>query len=280
MKISGFTIVRNAVQFHYPVLASIQSILPICDEFIVNVGDSQDGTLELIKSIRSPKIRIIQTVWDMNKKPTVLSEQTNIALKECKGDWAFYLQTDEVIHEDDLQRLKQCMKENLKNTKVDALRFKWLHFYGSFWRYRIDAGWYQKQDRIIRNNGTIESYGDAFAFRRKDGKALRSRPTGVLLYHYGWVHSNEVMAKRRINAEQIGFIEQAETMPQGRFEYGDLNRFPVYFGTHPSTMKPKVKAHVLSQQDLKTIKKKYWWNPLKIFHVRYKTGRRVRTKIA
>ena len=101
MKISGFTIVRNAVKFNYPVVASIRSILPICDEFIVNVGDSQDGTLELIRSIGSPKIRIIQTQWDMGQGSQVLSQQTNLTLKECRGDWAFYLQSDEVIHEAD-----------------------------------------------------------------------------------------------------------------------------------------------------------------------------------
>src|SRR5689334_11127246 len=106
MKVSGFTIVRNAVKLHYPVVESIKSILPICDEFIVNVGDSEDKTLDLIKSIGDPKIRIIQTIWDMKKGPTMLADQTNIALKECTGDWAFYLQTDEVIHERDLPRLK------------------------------------------------------------------------------------------------------------------------------------------------------------------------------
>ena len=102
MKISGFTIVRNAVKFNYPVVACIRSILPMCDEFIVNVGDSQDGTLDLIRTIASPKIRIIQSQWDMSQGSQVLSQQTNKALKECKGDWAFYLQSDEVIHEKDL----------------------------------------------------------------------------------------------------------------------------------------------------------------------------------
>ncbi len=71
MMISGFTIVRNAVKFHYPIVESITSILPICDEFVVNVGDSDDGTLELIRSINSPKIRIIQTQWDMTKGSAV-----------------------------------------------------------------------------------------------------------------------------------------------------------------------------------------------------------------
>lgn len=277
MTVSGFTIVRNAVKFNYPCIASIRSILPICDEFIVSVGDSQDGTLDLVRSIKSPKIRIIETVWDMAQGAEVLSQQTNIALKECKGDWAFYLQSDEVIHEADLPRIKQCMEKNLNDPAVDALRFKWLHFYGSFYRYRIDAGWYQKQNRIIRNNGQVESCGDAFGFRRKDGKDLRFKNTGCLLYHYGWVHNSQVMAERRNNAADIGFITLEK--PAVQYDYGHLERFPVYFGSHPSLMAEAVDRHALSREDLRVIEKKYWWNPLKVFKVRYKTGWRVKEKI-
>ena len=278
MLVSGFTIVRNAIKFCYPVLPSILSILPICDEFVVNVGDSEDGTLELIRSILSPKIRIIQTQWNMKQGSTVLSEQTNIALAECKGDWAFYLQSDEVIHEDDLPHLKRCMQKRRNDFSVDALRFKWLHFYGSFWRYRIDAGWYQKQDRIIRNNKTIESHGDAYSFRRKDGAPLQSRQTGCLLYHYGWVNTVEDMRERCANAAQIGYQDETKnaSLASG---YGDLNQFPVYFGRHPSVMKELNGQHPASREDAALIQKKYWWNPAYFMKLRYKTGRRVKHKI-
>ena len=279
MKVSGFTIVRNAIQFHYPVMASIQSILPVCDEFIVNVGDSQDGTLALIESIKNPKIRIIQTKWDMSQGATVLSEQTNLALKECKGDWAFYLQTDEVIHEADLLKLKHIMQTFLNDSSIDALRFKWLHFYGSYLRYRIDAGWYQKQDRIIRNNGTIESFGDAYAFRRIDGKPMQSHNTGCLLYHYGWVQSLQVMTNRKKNATQIGYASPKDNTSEVDHDYGNLNRFPIYFGTHPQTMNTAISDHELTQEDSKAILKKCWWNPLLWLKVRYKTGFRVKERI-
>ncbi len=277
MTISGFTIVRNAVKFHYPVLQAIRSILPICDEFIVNVGDSEDGTLELIRSINDPKVKIIQHKWDMGQGSTVLSEQTNLALKECKGDWAFYLQSDEVIHEDDLPRLKQCMERSLKDKTIDALRFKWLHFYGSFYRYRIDHGWYQKQDRIIRNNGQIESHGDAFSFRRKDGKPLNSRQTGCLLYHYGWINTLEDMQMRCVNATAIGYQDNSKKLDNG---YGDLTRFPAYVGTHPSVMSSIVTAHPLSTYDFNYIRRTMWWSPCLWLRLRYKTGRRVRQRIA
>jgi glycosyltransferase involved in cell wall biosynthesis len=278
MKISGFTIVRNAVKFNYPVLASISSILPICDEFIVNVGDSEDGTLDLIRSIASPKIRIIQSQWDMSRGSEILSQQTNLALKECKGDWAFYLQSDEVIHESDLSKLRFWMGYYLDKKDVDALRFWWFHFYGSFWRYRIDFGWYQKQDRIIRNNGQIESYGDAFGFRRIDGKPLRTRKSFCYLYHYGWVNSNDAMQKRYENAAAIGYVDKAKN---NSFDggYGDLRRFPSYWGTHPAVMKEMVQQHQLSREDLSSIRRELWWNPFYWFHPRYKTWRRVKERI-
>ena len=64
MKVSGFTIIKNALLYDFPVVESISSILPACDEFIVAVGKSDDDTLGLIKSLRSDKIKIIETVWD------------------------------------------------------------------------------------------------------------------------------------------------------------------------------------------------------------------------
>ncbi|MBN1870604.1 MAG: glycosyltransferase family 2 protein [Candidatus Omnitrophica bacterium] len=279
MLVSGFTIARNAIKFNYPILESIRSVLPICDEFIVNVGDSEDDTLGLIRSIGSAKIRIIQNVWDLSQGSEVLSQQTNLALKECTGDWAFYLQSDEVIHEEDLARLKDIMHKYLPNGEIDALRFRWLHFFGSYFRYRIDHGWYQKQDRIIRNNGKIESFGDAYGFRRKDGRPIKRKNTGCFLYHYGWVQSEEIMTQRRVNAEQIGFTTLASHERQKAYHFGDLNRFPVYFGTHPAVMREKAKQHVLSQKDLIDINERYWWHPLKWLKLRYKTGKRVKQKI-
>ncbi len=278
MKVSGFTIVRNAVKYNYPALESIKSILPLCDEFIVNVGESVDDTLGLIESLQSPKIKIIKTVWDFSKGNIELSRQTNAALKECRGDWAFYLQSDELVHETDLPKLRRSMQECL-HKNIDALRFAWLHFYGSYYRYRIDRGWYQKQDRIIRNNGTVESMGDAYGFQRCDGKDLRRHHTGCFLYHYGWVQPQDVMTQRRINAEMMGITTLQEKERRQAYSFGDLNRFPVYYGSHPSVIKERVAAHALSQSDWKDIQRKNFLNPFLYLRPRYKTFHRVKTKI-
>ena len=115
MKVSGFTFIRNAVRPDYPVVESISSILPIVDEFVVNVGPDEDGTLDLIQSIGDPKVKIIQSQWNpnMNRGGFIFTQQTNIALFNCMGKWAFCLQADEVVHEEDLPMIVACMEKYL-----------------------------------------------------------------------------------------------------------------------------------------------------------------------
>ena len=64
MKVSGFTFFKNGEILGYPFLESIKSVLPILDEFVIAVGNSDDNTLQKIKSIKNNKIRIIETQWN------------------------------------------------------------------------------------------------------------------------------------------------------------------------------------------------------------------------
>ena len=111
-KISGFSYIRNGFEFDYPFLESIQSILPICDEFIIAVGDSHDGTREAIEKLGSDKIKIIDTIWDENMRANgaIFAQQSNIALDHITGNWAFHIQADEVIHENDLPKIRQAIE--------------------------------------------------------------------------------------------------------------------------------------------------------------------------
>src|ERR1700752_4569072 len=134
MKVSGFTIIRNAVKYDYPVVEAITSILPVCDEFIVSVGNSDDDTLELIKSINSPKIKIMESVWDdsLREGGKLLSIETNKAFDAIgsSSDWCFYIQSDEVIHEKYHEIIREGMKKYKDDKTVDGLLFHYTHFYG------------------------------------------------------------------------------------------------------------------------------------------------------
>ena len=165
MKVSGFTIARNAVKFDYPVIEAITSVLPLCDEFIVNVGKCDDGTLELIKSINSPKIKIIESVWDdsLREGGKLLALETNKAFDAVSADstWAFYIQADEVLHEKYLDTIRKGMEENKYNARVEGLLFNYTHFYGSYDYVGNSRRWYKREVRIIRNDKAIRSYRDA-----------------------------------------------------------------------------------------------------------------------
>lgn len=195
MQVSGFTIVRNAVHYDYPVVESITSILPIVDEMIVAVGDCCDSTRELICSIDSPKLRIIDTVWDdaLRQGGRVLAEQTNIALDACRGDWCFYIQADEVVHERDLDRIQAMMRRQLDNPQIEGLSFRYHHFRAD---YTIrDPLPYRRQVRIVRPGIGVRSAGDACGFKIGE-RSLRSVASGAWMYHYGYVKPPKHMAAK------------------------------------------------------------------------------------
>lgn len=194
MKVSGFTFLHNASVLGYPYVESIRSILPVVDEFIVNIGFSEDDTLDRVRSIDDPKIRIIESAWNekMIDKGYVYAQQKMIAHFNCTGDWAFYLEGDEVIHERDLPVIRRAMQQHVSNPQVEALVFDYYHFYGAPDRVAISPGWYRRAPRIIRN--TIRSYspdGLFFVVLEKNmrGRYPRAALAGAPIYHYGHVRS-------------------------------------------------------------------------------------------
>ena len=198
MKVSAFTFIKNGQILGYPFLQSIQSILPIVDEFVINVGASEDETLDMIRSIQDKKIRIIQSKWNdgMHNRGYVYGQQKMIAQFNCTGDWAFYIEGDEVYHEEDLEKIHKSMKLHLNDSKVEALVFDFKHFYGNANTILDSPGWYRKEARIIKNS--VRSYAPDGLFwlvleSNKKGRYPWAKNTGASCYHYGWVRSQDQM---------------------------------------------------------------------------------------
>jgi glycosyltransferase involved in cell wall biosynthesis len=246
MKVSGFTFVRNGVKYDYPVVEGIKSMLPLCDEMIVAVGNSDDDTLGLIRSIGSDKIRIIETVWDdsLREGGQVLAVETNKALDAISpdSDWAFYMQADEVYHEADLPRIKAAMQLYLPDKRVEGLVFKHINFYGSY-NYVADSHkWIKKEVRIIRNDKSIRSWKDAMSFR-KNGEKLKVKPVDATIYHYGWVKDPRTQKEKRKAFDKLWhqdeWIEEHHT-PVVEYEYTDVDTLTGFTGTHPAVMQPRI----------------------------------------
>ncbi|MEO6695306.1 MAG: glycosyltransferase family 2 protein [Ignavibacteria bacterium] len=247
MKVSGFTIIRNGVLYAYPFKEAILSILPLCDEMIINVGKSGDETLEIVKSIKDKKIRIIESDWDMSLKDgKVLSEETNKALRDCTGDWCFYIQSDEVLHEKYFETIRSSMEKYSEDKKVEGLRFRYKHFYGSY-DYVQDnyRNWYIKEVRVIKNNDNIVSWGDAMDFRHIDGSKLLAKDIKAEIYHYGWVRPPDKLINKRKDFERLYNSGEVAEKKISEFQnYDDLGNLKKFKESHPEVMK-----EITSQSD-------------------------------
>lgn len=247
MKVSGFTIVRNALKYDYPVVESITSILPVCDEFIVCVGNSEDETLQLIESINSPKIKIVHSVWDdlLREGGRVLAVETDKAFDAISSDsdWAFYIQADEVVHEKYHQEILSRMEKYKSDFSVEGLLFNYTHFYGSY-DYVGDARkWYRKEIRIIRNDKQIRSYRDAQGFRKNDQK-LKVKPIDAQIYHYGWVKDPRHQQEKQKNFHKLWHsdeIVKSMVAEADSFDYSTIDSLVLFKGTHPLIMKERLK---------------------------------------
>lgn len=242
MKISGFTIIRNGNYYAYPFKEAILSILPLCDEMIVNVGVSDDGTIDEVKSISDKKIKIFESDWDMNLKYKVLSVETNKALKKCSGDWCFYIQSDEVLHEKYHDNVKNAMKKYLENNKIEGLRFWYKHFYGSYDYYQDNyRRWYIREVRVIKNKENILSWGDAMDFRHRDGSKILYKDIDAEIYHYGWVRPPDTLIKKRSDFELLWSSgKEAEKKISSYQNYDDLGNLKLFTDTHPLVMKERI----------------------------------------
>ncbi len=248
MKVCGFTFIRNAIRFDYPIVEAITSVLPMCDEFIVLVGNSDDNTRNLIERIGSDKIKIYDSIWDdsLREGGRVLAEETNKAMQFLPDDttWAFYIQGDEVVHEKYHQTITDAMKQYKYDVKVEGLLLNYTHFYGSYDFIGDSTNWYRKEVRIIRKDSKIYSFRDAQGFQ-KEGRPLRVKAVDAFVYHYGWVKPPEKQMEKQKYFHKLwhndSWVEK-NIIPAEKFDYTQIDSLAHFAGTHPSVMEKRIQS--------------------------------------
>jgi hypothetical protein len=277
MKVSGFTFIKNALTYDYPVVEAIQSILPICDEVVVAVGKSDDNTLQLIDSIDKSKVRIIETEWDESQRKggKVLALETDKAFAAIAedSDWAFYIQGDEAVHEKYLDPIYEGMNKYKENKRVDGLLFKYLHFYGSYDYVGDSSKWYSNEIRVIRNDKSIYSFRDAQGFRKGNEELLKVKPLDACIYHYGWVKEPAAMQRKQENFNKYWHEDEwleKNIAKAEEFDYNsNLSKLTRFGGTHPKVMEKRINTknwkfdydisfnRTTSKERMKTLLKNY-----------------------
>jgi hypothetical protein len=242
MFVSGFTIARNVVKADYPIKEAVFSILPLCDELIIAVGKSDDDTLAYIQSFDSPKIKIIETVWDdtLREGGKVLALETNKAMDaiDPKADWCFYIQADECLHEQFIEPLKLLMQKHQNDLSIDGLLFNYTHFYGSYDYVADSRHWYRKEIRIIRNNAQIRSYKDAQGFR-KNGQKLKVKETDASIFHYGWVKHPKQQLEKLKQARKLWHTDEYlenEYADINEYDFSTVDSLSLFRESHPMVM--------------------------------------------
>ncbi len=246
MKVCGFTFIRNAVKYDYPVVEAISSILPLCNEVIVIAGNSDDNTRNLIERIDPLKIRIIDSIWDdsLRKGGKVLALETNKAIDALPHDcdWAFYIQADEVLHEKYYSPVLETMQRFKDNKSVDGLLFDYLHFYGSYDYVGDSTRWYRNEVRIIRCDKNIRSFRDAQGFK-KNGQLLRVKKANASIYHYGWVKPPALQQEKQKYFHSLWHADEwlkKNVSSENEFDYTNIDSLTHFKGTHPLVMKNRI----------------------------------------
>ncbi len=249
-KISGFTFIKNGLTLGYPILESVLSIDPICDEVVINVGfDDQectkdDGTYAyLTANLKGDKYKFIKSWWDpaIQKSGLILSQQTNIALEACTGKYCQYIQGDECVHEDDLPAILAGVEEMEKNDQIDGLVFNYMHFYGNVDIYKYTRTMYRREIRLVRNHKGIKSWLDAQGFRKADDTKLKARLIKARIFHYGWARPEKVMAKKVVAFDRLYHGNAKDN--QKEFTYSRVWGLKKFKGTHPKVAKPWLDAN-------------------------------------
>lgn len=239
--LSGFSLVKNATVYDLPIEACLRSALRVCDEVVVNVGRSEDDTIERVRSVDHPDLRVLRTEWPDPRGTGLreLSAETNRALDACRHDWALYLQADEVLHEDDEPVVRRALARADDDARVEGLLFDYLHFHGSPDWVLEGRRRYRREVRLVRRGSGIRSVRDAQGFRvgGAGGRKPRVLRSGARVFHYGYVKSGEALDERR-RQQAVWSDEDPGRAESFRFHaYAGLRRFE---GRHPRVMRERL----------------------------------------
>lgn len=279
MFVSGFTFVRNAVKYDYPVVESIRSLLPLVDELVVCLGNSDDDTEALIRTIADPKIKIVPSVWDdqLREGGRVLAVETDKAYKAInpKADWCIYLQADEVLHEDDYSSIRSSMQQYLGDKRTEGLLFDYVHFYGSYTYYGNSRRWYRREIRIVRHDPGVHSFRDAQGFRINN-RLMNVRRIPARVFHYGWVKNPNHQREKQQNFHKMWHSdEKVKAMVNDLpFDYSQIDALEIYTGTHPAVMKDRIRKMDWEFQ-FDTGKRKMKTKDSLLFYIEKYTGKRL-----
>ena len=218
-------------------------MLQVCDEVVVNVGKSDDGTRDVVAGIGDSRLRVIESEWDLSRVD-MLALETQRAMEACRGSWGMYIQADEVLHEQGARILKEKVAEWNQDARVEGLLVNYLHFYGGFDRVATNRRWYRREVRCVRLAQGIHPFQDAQGFRvGPESRRIRARLTGAQMFHYGWARPARAI-REKFEVTKRMYPVATEKLDR-ELRRGTLEWIPLlrpFTGDHPAVAKAWIAA--------------------------------------
>ena len=239
MKISAFTFLRNRIQLGYPFLESIRSALPLVDEYIIALGECNDESREAIEAIGDERIKIIDTQWNgTTGRGFVYGQQKMIGLFNTTGAWSLYLEGDEVLHERDIKGIRELAEQADEDPRIEAIAFKYHHFYGTPDQVATGPAWYRVEPRMIRNHDIRVIAPDGLFFvvmdKNRRGRYPKALESDATIHHYGWVRSVESHDEKSRQVSSFWGEHRTKGSP---YEDVDPTNLKPFAGAHPEVMR-------------------------------------------
>ncbi len=247
-KISVYTMTTNSIEKEYTTIEGIKSALLFADEVVVLDGGSTDNTIEKIKEIDDPRIKIFYNEWLPSLGKAMWAINKSLALGHCTGDWCILMDADEVYHEDDVEALKRM--PNVVTNNIIAIEFNTLHFYKEY-KYLLNGcpDWkdlYTHKIYMVRNGLGI--HHGAVGFDPDIQVDLNNRPipedrtvlSRVRVFHYGHVRSKEAYVPKRNAIERAFHLDDYDHIDVDSFEWLPDYKLTDFDGTHPAVMADRI----------------------------------------
>lgn len=142
MKLSSFILTKNNAR---SIRYAIESIIEYVDELIIIDSGSEDGTQDIARHYTD---KIIYNKFED------FSAQRNFAIKQCKYDWIFFLDADEVVGENFPEALKYLggKYRSLLMPRYNLISLEPMQFIITHPHYS------EYQQRFFRNDGNCYFY--------------------------------------------------------------------------------------------------------------------------
>lgn len=189
--ISVCFVIKNGVKQGYPFWESLKSCLSFADEIVISEGYSDDGTAEYIRKFidmysGKVKFRLYNDDWNSFQTPygEVIAAVSYKNMRRCEYEWVYYLQADEVLHDDNSAFVRSIAEGN---DGYNAVMFEFYHFINGWEPIPMGGAAYHHAIRMVRNKNDICFMGDAWTFDGGVKPICCHTKVPKPIYHLGWV---------------------------------------------------------------------------------------------